>query len=109
MNDVRDVVSDKEPKTMAYNWAKCVYNLAKNAFNKAIKKVGDGQMQLVENNKFLFDYSAGLVPSFTALRVLHGLLSSVSLCHNVTRTPLLHALSTKIYCLYGVEIDTDQF
>jgi phospholipid:diacylglycerol acyltransferase len=80
--------------------------------NEAMKKFASrkshGAGELVD---FLLNWGGGLGPNISPARdhsFNHKDKASKTTWHDVTRTPLPHAPNMKIYCLYGVGIDTER-
>ena len=80
--------------------------------NEALNTFSSRKIQSVQQTiDFLLHWGAGLGPSLSASK-LHDFdrssKPSKKTWHDVSRTPLPHAPNMKIYCLYGVGLDTEQ-
>jgi phospholipid:diacylglycerol acyltransferase len=80
--------------------------------NEALKTFSSRKVQSVQHTiDFLLHWGAGLGPSLSASK-LHDFdrssKPSKHTWHDVSRTPLPHAPNMKIYCMYGVGLDTEQ-
>uniref|UniRef100_A0A7R9WTN6 Uncharacterized protein n=1 Tax=Craspedostauros australis TaxID=1486917 RepID=A0A7R9WTN6_9STRA len=82
------------------------------ALEDAIRKFDQFQMPTVEQAiRFLSEYGAGKGPNLSSPKHVsfdERERNQKSIWHDMTRTPLPYAPDMKIYCLYGVGLDTER-
>jgi phospholipid:diacylglycerol acyltransferase len=80
--------------------------------NEAIKTFSSRKVQTVSNViDFLLKWGGGMGPNISPVQ-LHSFdpksKASKATWHDITQTPLPHAPNMKVYCLYGVGLDTER-